>query len=183
MLLYRVFPHLPFADPGEPGHPLYLSARQGSGRWDNPELYQLSYLAHSPEGAIGEAFGMISRWVPGMLAFPELPGATRRLGVYSVDEETHPCLDLDDSRALGERGLRPTDVVVRNRPKTQAISARVFREDRWSGVQWWSHQRPQRTLCAIWDRGALAFSHAEDLVGHPGLADAARELAKERDRI
>jgi hypothetical protein len=178
-----VFPYLPSAKHGEPGHPLYLSLRQGGGRWDNPDLYRLSYLAHTPSGAIAEAFGSLSVWNPAMLKLPELYGSVRSLGVYSIDEEAHPFLDLDDATALLDRSLRPTAVVIRNLPRTQAIAADIFRENRWSGIQWWSSQRPQWTVCALWETGALEIQEVRGIAEHPALADAARTLAKHREGI
>jgi len=58
MLVYRVFFHDPGARPGDPGHALHLHRPQGAGRWDNPDLYDAWYFARSPEGAIGEVFGI-----------------------------------------------------------------------------------------------------------------------------
>lgn len=182
MLAYRVFPYLEGVAQGEPGHPLAV-ARQGSGRWDNPELYTIWYLAHHPEAAIGEAFGNLSTWSPAMLDVPSLPGARRALGVYHFDEEASPCLDLDNARELAKRALRPTHIVIRNRARTQAIAERVHGEHRWAGIQWWSWYRPQWTLCALWDAGSVQFDHAEELIGHAALAEAATELAKTRDGV
>lgn len=179
MLLHRVAPLLRSAETGEPGHPLYMNPRQGAGRWDNPDLYHLLYLAHTPSGAIGETFGGIVRWTPAMLVVPGIPGSTRWLVVYSIDEEAHPCIDLDDARTLLDRGIRPTEVVIRNRPMAQAIAAGIFGEQRWSGIQWWSYQRAQWTVCALWDTAALVVESVEAIPSHPALADAARALAKD----
>lgn len=178
MLLYRVFAHLPVATLDEPGHPLYIYPVQGKGRWDNPPLYLVRYLATSPEAAVGESFANLSTWSPAMLAAPFLPGSVRRLGTYRLDETTNPVLDLDDAQALLERHLRPTDVVVRNRPRTQAIAATIFNEGRWAGIGWWSYHRPQWALVALWSTVELACERVEDIDGHPALAEAASALAK-----
>jgi hypothetical protein len=100
------------------------------------------------------------------------------LGVYSIDEEAHPWLDLDDARALLERGLRPTDVVIRNRPKTQRIARDVFGEGCWSGVSWWSMHRPQWTLLALWRHDSVVVEEVQPVRGHPALHDAGRLLAR-----
>lgn len=179
MLLYRVFPYLDTAPAGDPGHPLYVDvAAQGRGRWDNPSLYTTMYLSPSPEAAIGETFGNLVRWGPKMLQFPALPGSTRALGTYQLDEEAHPLLDLDDAVALSQRGIRPTHVVVRNRPRTQQIAAAIFAEGRWSGIQWWSYHRPQWTAVALWVIGGLALVGVDDIPTHPGLAAAVHTLSK-----
>ena len=183
MLLYRVFPHLHGAEPGEPGHPLYLHPVQGKGRWDNPSLYLTRYLATSAEAAVGETFANLSTWSPRMLAIPSLPGSVRRLGTYRLDETTNPLLDLDDAKALLERHLRPTDVVVRNRPRTHGIAEKVFREGRWAGIRWWSYHRPQWALVALWSTVQITSDSVDDLEGHPALLDAGKTLAKHMDRL
>jgi hypothetical protein len=124
LLLYRVFPHVPWAPEHEPGHPLYVSPGQGKGRWDNPSLSLVRYLSHSPVAAIGEAFGHLATWAPEMLFMPATPGAMRRLGTYRLDETANPLLDLDDARALFDRALRPTHVVIRDRTRTLAARRR-----------------------------------------------------------
>ena len=183
MLVYRVFPHLPTAKAGEPGHPLHLHPVQGKGRWDNPTLYLVRYLALSPEAAIGETFGDLQTWSPAMLAFPSLPGAQRRLGTYRFDETASPLLDLDDAEVLARRHLRPTQVVIKNLPRTQQVAADIFAEGRWAGIQWWSYQRPQWTVAALWASVGVTCDDVADIAGHPALEDAARRLAKHRRAI
>ena len=178
MLVYRVFPHLPAARPKEPGHALYVQPEQGRGRWDNSDLYEAMYVAASPAGAVGEAFANLSTWSGTMLPFPSVPGSTRALGVYRLDEETHPFLDLDDARVLFDRALRPTEVVIRNRPRTQQLARAVHAEGAWSGLSWWSMHRPQWTLHVLWHHAALTVESVEPLAGHPGLLDAGHLLAK-----
>lgn len=183
MLLYRVFPYLPSAAPGQPGHPLYIHPRQGVSRWDNPHLYLVLYLATTPEGAIGEALGNLTVWTPAMLVFPGVPGSARMLGVYRIDETAHPLLDLDDAKELVGRSLRPTHVVIRNRPRTQQIAADIYNETKWAGIQWWSFHTPQWVVTALWDTADLVFDHVEDLAGNVALDDAASALAKARSGI
>jgi hypothetical protein len=178
MLLYRVVPYLADAGRGQPGHPLYVPP-QGSGRWDNPARYRCWYLASSAEAAVGETFGNLTSWTPDMLTVPTLPGSQRQLGTYRLDEETNPLLDLDDPQVLAHRSIRPTHVVIRNRPRTQGIAARIFDEGIWAGIQWWSYHRPQWTLVALWDED-LSLTGVDPLPGHPALDDAAALLAKVR---
>jgi hypothetical protein len=71
-------------------------------------------------------------------------------------------------------------VVIRNRPRTQQIAAQIFNEQRWAGIQWWSYQRPQWTVVALWASRSLTVASVDDLRGHPALDDAARILAKTR---
>jgi hypothetical protein len=153
---------------------------QGKGRWDNPSLYLARYLAISPEAAVGEAFGHLATWSPKMLDSPSVQGAERYLGTYRFDETTSPLLDLDDADVLRRRHLRPTYVVARNRPRTQQIAADIFNEGRWAGIQWWSYQRPQWTLAALWATLAVSCESVDAIPKHPALSDAARALAKNR---
>ncbi len=181
MLVYRVFPNVHAADEGEPGHPLYLFPEQGFGRWDNPDLYRAMYVAGSASGAIGEAFAHLSNWSQAMLPFPLVDGAVRALGTYSVNEEVHPLLDFDDPKVLLDRALRPTEVVIRNRPRTQQIARDVHAEGKWRGLSWWSMHRPRWTLHILWHVDGIVVEHIEPLSGHPGLLDAGRLLAKQLD--
>jgi len=72
--LYRVFPYLPKAAPGEPGGALYIPP-QGGGRLDNPDLYSVFYAGNAEAGAVAEAFGRFPEWTPDLLeGSPSLPG-------------------------------------------------------------------------------------------------------------
>jgi len=181
VLLYRVFPYLPDAGARDPGHPLYVHPDQGFGRWDNPDLYQALYVATTASGAIGEAFAHLSTWSQAMLPFPVIDGAQRMLGVYALPEERHPLLDFDNPRSLLDRSLRPTDIVVRNRPRTQQIARDAFHEQAWSGLSWWSMHRPQWTLHMLWSIDDVAPEAVEPLDTHPAVRDAGRLLAKQLD--
>jgi hypothetical protein len=113
-----------------------------------------------------------------MLPFPSIVGSVRALGVYRLDEEVQPLLDLDDARVLLDRALRPTDIVIRNRPRTQGIARSAHAEGRWAGLSWWSMHRPQWALHVLWDWSALTVQGVDPLRSHPGLVDAGRLLAK-----
>lgn len=178
MLVYRVFPSIAGAPAGQPGRPLYLHPDQGMGRWDNPDLYLAMYVAASPTGAVGESFAHVPLWTKAMLAFPSLPGSVRSLGTYLIDEEAYPVLDLDDAAALSKRRLRPTDVVIRNRPRTQDIARAAHGEAKWAGLSWWSMHRPQWTLFTYWGTAGLEVHEVEPLPGHAAAEDAARLLGK-----
>jgi hypothetical protein len=175
MLVYRVFLEDARAHPGEPGSPTYFS-NSGGGRWDNRSLYQLAYVASAPEAAIGETFANRSHWEPGMFIGP---GRTvRRLATYRFDETTHPTIDLDDAVVLAARTIRPSRVVRKNRPATQALAQTIYREGSWAGISWWSSLWPDWPVHAIWATGALEPVRVEDIPGHPGYAEAARTLVR-----
>jgi hypothetical protein len=118
-----------------------------------------------------------------MLVFPGHPGSQRRLGVYRFDEEANPLVDLDDAHVLAERGVRPTDVVVRNRTRTQEIAAEIHNERKWSGIRSWSHHRPQWSLVAHWTADELTVVSVDPLGGHAGLEVASTVLARLRTGI
>jgi len=184
MLVYRVFPQLPSAAVGTLGHAQYLHAKQGLGRLDNPGHYLVWYLACSPTGAIGETFADLDIWSDSMFVYPGLAGSRRSLATYSIPDDL-PLLDLDDAKNLLDRGLRPTQVVERNRSATQAWALRIFdeRNDRgsrmWNGVKWWSIHRPQWENIGYWGNAAPTVENVETLTtSHAALKDAARALSK-----
>lgn len=183
MLVYRVFPYLPTAGPGEPGHPLYEHHPQRGGRVDHPDYY-VWYLGRQPEAAVGETFGNHQLWEQSMFDFPSMPGARRALGVYVLPDDLR-LLDLDDPRVLLERSLRPTQVVTRNLAVTQAWGHAIWAEHdphdraerRWQAVQWWSYHHPTWTVLAAWARPEL--DHVEPLtLDHPAVTEAARALLR-----
>lgn len=179
MLIYRVFPYLASAGAGQPGHPLYVHTPQTSGRWDNDSLYKLGYFAETASGAIGETFQGLGVWNDEMLVLPALPGAVKSLAILTVDEETAPLLDLDDPIELSDRSLRPTQVVNRNRPKTQKVAERVYAEATFCGIRWWSMHRPQWMLQARWNLRGIKLNDVVSIPGHPATADAADLLVRD----
>lgn len=183
MNVYRVFPYLPAAAPGEPGHPDYVHRpRQGSGRLDNPTRYRCSYFSAQPSGAVGEVFADLPRWSDAIFTFPALAGARRALGTYHVADDA-PILDLDDARHLLDRALRPTQVIARNRPVTQAWALRIFEEQRsgdgdplWDAVRWWSYHRPLWQVLGFFRNPPLAVKVEPLSLAHTDVVDAARSL-------
>jgi hypothetical protein len=183
MLTYRVCPHLPGVAPNVPGHPLYIGA-QGSGRLDNPGHYQIWYLALDEAGAVGETFGHLDRWDDRMFDFPDIPSSRRVLATYRLEDHT-PLLDLDDARNLSKRGLRPTQVIERNRAATQAWALDIYNErnDRgarmWQGVRWWSYHQPQWRIIGYWGNERPKFEDFEELnLTNPAVIDAAESLGR-----
>jgi hypothetical protein len=183
VLLYRVFPHLDTARPGEPGHPEYEHRPQRFGRVDHPDYFTW-YLSSEAAAAIGETFGNLAVWDPSMFDFPMLPGARRALGTYRLPDDLR-VLNLDDPAALLDRGLRPTQIVARNLAVTQAWAHRIWSERdphdptarRWQGVQWWSFHRPSWTVLASWERPEVAGVQELTLT-HPAVRDAATALLR-----
>lgn len=183
MLVYRVFPYLNTAEPGEPGHPLYEHRPQRGGRIDHPDYY-VWYVSRNAEAACGEVFGNLSTWDDSMFEFPLIPGARRALGTFTLPD-TLRILDLDDPAQLVRLNLRPTQVVTRNTSVTQAWGHKVWDERtpgdsgerQWDAVQWWSYHRPFWNVVASWQRPVFSDVSLLD-TGHPAIVDAASALSR-----
>jgi len=173
--LYRVFPWVEQAGPGQPGHPLYRPKVQGAGRIDNPDHYHVLYAADSPVGAIAEAFGNHAMWTSDLFVIPGFPGARRALATYEV--ERVEALNFDDSQALLDRNLRPSDVVTRERKRTQRWALAAFGESTWDGIRWWSYHDPDRGAYGLWDIEDVGVLEITPLdIEHPAVTEAARSL-------
>lgn len=152
MRLHRVFPWRRDVAEGEPGHPLFVPRPQRTGRLDDPGEYLVLYLSDHPAGAVAEAFGNLSPWTEAMFRTRSLAGSVSAFATYEFDG---PVLDLDDPRALLERGLRPSHVVTRDRETTQRWALDIFRERRFAGARWWSYYDPRWGSFGIWERTSL----------------------------
>lgn len=174
MRVYRVLPWLESARLGEAGHPLYVSPRQVAGRLDNPDHYRVLYLAEDPVAAVAEAFGSFELWTPAMLSGPPaLPGSVQALATYECPDELS-LLNLDDANALLEWGLRPSEVVTRDRAATRAWALRVYESRRFAGVRWWSYYNPDWGVMGIWDSARLDVVATERLEVDSGALGEAR---------
>lgn len=188
MRVYRVFTFDPGAKPGTAGHPDYLHRPQGSGRLDNPSSYDVWYYAAVAEAAVGEVFGDLPVWSAGMFTTPFLPSGRRSLGVFDLDDDIR-LLDLDDATVLRDRGLRPTEVVVRNSAVTKTWAKLIFDERdvrgqrAWDGVRWWSYWKPHWTVFGVWTEPEQPAPHrlveAERLeLVHPAVIAARLALVR-----
>lgn len=175
--LYRVFPWVPDAHAGEPGHPLYVGGPQGQGRVDNPANYLTLYACDVRDGAIGEAFGNHDVWTPDLFEGPPiLLGSVRAVAEIDADVDV---VDLDDATALLERGLRPSHVVTRARAVTQQWALAIFHEGRWGGVRWWSYHDPEWGSFGLWDVGGLRVVDVKPLAEE---VDHVRDVARRMRR-
>ena len=136
-------------------HPLYVSlAHQGRGRFDNPRLYAALYVARTPEAAIGEVFADRTIWYETELT-RQVSGHQRVLATIEVPDSL-PVLDLDDGSVLHDWGVRPSDVVRRNRDGSNEVAQRVWRsrtKTGYAGLQWWSYWRPEWRPIILWSDG------------------------------
>jgi hypothetical protein len=141
------------------------------------------YLSDAPAGAVAEAFGTLARWTSGMFERPDLPGSVRALGSYEISEEV-AVFDLDDAGALQTLGLRPSQVVTRDRSVTQRWALGIHELGSWAGVRWWSYYDPRWYCCAIWEIDALTLRsggvhplHLQD----PAVKEASEVLGRPRE--
>lgn len=150
MRLHRVHPWVEGAAPEEPYGALFIPPGQGSGRWDNPDLYELRYFSTTAEGAIAETFGALGTWSAQMLAVPSRSGAVRALSTYEIPDGSR-LADLADPQELVDLRIpRVTHVVERNTRRTQRLAARMFEGGELDGITWWSYYHPSITLVATW---------------------------------
>lgn len=179
MRLYRVLPYLPRASRGRPGHPLHVPAASGAGRIDNPGRYDALYLGDSPAGAVAEAFGWAARWGAGLLrGVPTLPGSVRALATYDLADGPAVC-DLDDAHRLVQLSLRPSDVVSRDRARTQGWAARIYADAEYAGVRWWSYYDPRWGSFGLWDITGIRVAGVAPLaLDHPAVTEAADVLLR-----
>lgn len=177
-LLYRVLPRLPDAVHGEPGGPLFVPGLN-AGRIDNAEHYTTLYASDDPAGACAEAFGYLRVWSASILrGSPSLPGSSQALATYELDDAA-PLCDLDDARRLVDLGLRPSQVVTRERTVTRSWALRIFEEERWSGIRWWSYYDPRWGSHGIWALEALEVADVAPLsIDHPAILEAADVLKR-----
>lgn len=170
-------------------HPLYVPIdRQGQGRFDNPHLYAALYVSTSAQGAVGETFGNLSRW-PSAEIEREKDGRLRCLVRYELPDDAI-IRDLDDPLVLTELGIRPSDVVRRNRDHTQEVANTVWQTHAATevrGFSWWSYWRPEWTMVVLWSDGlgrpyfpSLEVTQVDPLtIAHPAVQVAADVLPRE----
>lgn len=180
MHLHRVFPHVANTAIGEPGHALHVPVPQGAGRVDNPARYEVLYVSSAAAGAVAEAFGNLSVWTPRMFEVPAPRGGRRALAAFALPDDA-PILDLDDPAALASLGLRPSDIVTRDRQVTQGWSLRAFERHEWIGLRWWSYYDARWYSYGLWDRRRLRLDNVETLsLEHPAVVEAAEVLRRPR---
>ena len=140
--------------------------------------------AHSPvknHHSVAESFGNHAVWTPDLFRIPALSDARRALA--TLDSEPVTVVDLDDARTLLQRNLRPSDVVTRDRARTQAWSLAVFEENKWDGIRWWSRHDPDRGSYGLWNLANLSVLEVDPLdLDHPAVIDAARALNRSIER-
>ena len=153
----------------------------GRGRIDAPGLYDVLYLSDAAAGAVAEGFGRLTPWSELMLRVPAMPGAVRVVARYELADGAR-VLDLDDVASLVDLGIRPSDVVTRDRTVTQSWARKAYARRQWAGVRWWSYYDPRWYAYGLWDRRDLVVVGVEQLsMEHPAVVEAATALRRPRD--
>ena len=182
MILYRVFPYDVSAAPTEPGGALFVPQASGLGRIDNAALYDVLYLSAHSEAAIAEAFGPLPIWRP--QTFVHANGNPYALAAFTAPDDL-AFFDLNDVRALDAIGIRhPSDVVTRDRTRTQAWAKIVFDRQCYVGARWWSFYNPDWPMLGLWDVRSLRLEHAPAIIDatHPAVRDAATAIVRQLTR-
>jgi len=177
-ILHRVFPYVATAAEDEPGGAVYVPP-QGGGRLDNPGIYSILYLSDAPAGAIAEAFGRFPEWNAGVLeGTPSLLGSARAMARFHLPDDA-PICNLDDPELLQTLGLRPSDIVSRDYTRSRAWARRIYEQEKWFGVRWWSYYDSQWASFGLWNMSRLRLEEVKLLrLDEPALLDASRTIAR-----
>jgi hypothetical protein len=120
-----------------------------------------------------------------------LSGVTRLpryLVTYEADPDLLGLIELDDANFLSTRNYRPSDIVARNRTRTQEVALELWLEGIRT-LRWWSYYRPEWRIISVWAdiaesepwNGLVQPIDVVELhIDHPAVEVAAEVLAKER---
>jgi hypothetical protein len=179
VIVYRVFPYDEGAAPTDRGGALFVPPSSGLGRIDNPDLYDVLYVARTADAAVAEVFGRLALWRP--QTFVHGSGWPYALAAYNLpdDRRTFNLNDVDALRSIGV--TRPSDVVTRDRTKTQSWAATVFAMKRYVGAEWWSYYNPDWPVLGLWDRSDLAAIGPPEIISatSPTVQRAAESIVRQ----
>lgn len=176
--------------PSDNGHPLYVHRiGQRSGRFDQPRNYLGLYMARQPQAAIGEALQGFSRWTADVVNMTrDIDGLVLERALVTINARCQ-FIDLDNGATLDKLGWRPSDVVNKDRGKTQELALAQWNHrssHRMGGLMWWSSIRPAWTVAMAWDEPQSPTFAELDIVDvtplhldHPDLITAAELMARE----
>ncbi|MDP9019040.1 MAG: hypothetical protein M3N19_12070, partial [Candidatus Eremiobacteraeota bacterium] len=116
------------------------------------------------------------KWTPGMLGLERFPHLIRSLAWYDISADSLIC-NLDDPSVLLAERMRPSQVISRDYDQSQAWALRLYQQNRWSGVSWWSFNDARWTSMGLWNLESIERFGVEPLgIDHPAFAEAARVL-------
>ncbi|GAC1389217.1 MAG: hypothetical protein NVSMB31_04910 [Vulcanimicrobiaceae bacterium] len=175
MRLYRTFPYDPNAAERDPGGALFVPPG-GAGRIDNPDLYRTFYASSDPAGSIAEVFGIFPYW--DSETFAHANGHRYTLATY--DAPDGPFFDLDNPANLMKFGIKPSEVVMRDRKLTQQWARNIFLAGSYIGIKWWSFYGPQWSNLGIWEYAAITLAQPPDPLHpkHGAVLDAANQIVR-----
>ncbi|MEA2411083.1 MAG: hypothetical protein QOC77_1644 [Thermoleophilaceae bacterium] len=179
MILWRVFPWEPRADPTEAGGALlFPRSFQGVGRHDNPKRYGCLYASLSATSGVAEILAQF-RGEPLREAMLAVAGTALAIAPLELPNDAE-LIDLDEPRVLQRERLRPSGVATRRRDATQAYAERLFdAHPESAGLRWWSTLESTWINVTLFDRaaGVLAAGRPERLTpDQPAVAEAAELL-------
>jgi hypothetical protein len=177
--VYRVFPFDEGAAPNDRGGALFVPPSSGFGRIDNPDLYDVLYVAKFPEAAVAEVFGRLGVWRAA--TFQHGSGLPYAIASYEVAASSD-IFNLNDIDALRSIGVtRPTDIVTRDRATTQAWATAIFGLKRYAGAQWWSYYDPDWPVLGLWERRDLTVTDAPRILtaASPVVQSAAAAIVRQ----
>jgi hypothetical protein len=180
--LYRVFPFDQSAASDHPGGALFVPPSSGLSRIDNPDLYDVLYVAHDAPAAVAESFARYDVWRPA--TFVDGSGLPYALATYELPDDV-PIFDLNDVDALKSIGvMRPTDVVTRDRAITQAWARTIFLGGAYAGARWWSYYNPDWPVAGLWDRTRIQLAKAPEVLSSTSavVRDAATTIVRQITR-
>jgi len=175
LTVYRVFPFDPSAAVNQLGGALFVPRSLGLWRIDNPDLYDVFYVSNQPEGAVAEAFGRYSVWRAE--TFVSAVGHSFALARYKTPGDV-TAIDLDDAQELVSLHLKPSNVVSRDRTKTQQWARRIYLSNRGIGIGWWSYYDPDVHSFGLWDVSSLTVDGDPTSLnlGHPDVVATAKRI-------
>jgi hypothetical protein len=180
VILWRVLPTEPAADPRAPGGPLFFPRPfQGAARHDNPTLYGCLYLSADAASAVVEAIARFRG--AGMLREEMLVRDGRGLVIAELElPDNTELIDLDEPRVLTRERLHPSGVATRDRPATQSYAERLFdAHPNAAGIRWWSTFESSWINVTVFDRAADLLRSREPApltLDHPAVMEAAEFL-------
>ncbi len=136
-------------------------------------------VAATAEAAVAESFGRIPLWTPD--TFIHGSGRPQQLVTYEL-ADTKSVFDLNDVAALASLNIaRPSDVVTRNRTRTQAWARAIFERGGYAGASWWSYYEPEWAVTGLWKRnGITVIATPEPLhVEHVAVRNAATTIVRQ----
>lgn len=141
------------------------------------------YAGDTIEGAVAEVFGRFDTWDTDLIearpARGDVPSSRYAVASYEVTE-ARPLCNLDDAAELQQRGLRPSNVVTRDRSVTQRWATRIYESAQFAGVSWWSYYEPQWRSLGIWDLSSIVLLEPPRplRVSDPAVTEAARAICR-----